>query len=108
MVDGAEYGDPMSGIWQVGIVAQRRLEFFVEGEAHGHDVGTLGGRYSQCGIRPAGDPRGIVDTVEIPRSVGLEAWIRDEKGHRRLSVNRCMRLLSLNDVRSSRWKWPLC
>ena len=108
VIDGAKYGGPISGMWKVGTVSKNRLKCFDEGGDRFHVIGTIGGRYMQCGIRPVGDARGIVDTVEIPNSAGLEVWIRDDHGNRRLSVNSCMRVLSLRDVRNQRWNWPLC
>ena len=45
--------------------------------------------------------------VEIPHSVGLEVWIRDETGNRRLRVDSCMGIPTLGDFRNHHWKWPL-
>ena len=69
---------------------------------------TLVGRYKQYGLRAAGDARGIIDTVEITDSVGIEVRIRDELGKRRLSINSGMRAPILRDIQIGKTDWPLC
>ena len=69
---------------------------------------TLVGRYKQYGLRAAGDARGIIDTVEIADSSGIEVWIRDELGKRRLIINSGMRIHSLHDIQIGKTDWPLC
>ena len=108
VIDGASYGDVIAGVWQVGIISNTRLRCFDEGRSPLNFMETLADRYKQCGLRTAGDARGIIDTVEIVNSSGIEVWIRDELGKRRLSINSGMRIHILHDIQIGKTDWPLC
>lgn len=106
LADGASYGHVIPGLWKVGIAKKERPKRSDTEGSTCHLIGTLRGRYTQCVNRQVGDSRGVVDTAGKPNIVGLEVWIRDGEGDRRLSLNICMRILSLGDVRYMRWNWP--
>ena len=102
VIDGAHCGDVIAGTWQVGVVSKTRLRCFDDEKNPLNFMEILGGRYKQCGVRAAGDARGIIDTVEITNSVGIEVWIRDELGKRRLSTNSGMGIPSAHDIQTDR------
>ena len=108
-VDGAQHGDVLAGVWQVGTLHLAPINCFVE-EPVNHPLCTMQGRYRSCGLNPSGDRRGVVDIQDIPHCIGLEVWVRLETGERISSVNSHQKTRSLNDLRANelRNNFPRC
>ena len=109
MVDSTVFGDVMGSIWQIAIwesVKGPRPRMF-DGPETTQYAKTLGGRYRECGIMVAGDGRGVISHQAAQYSRGLEVIIADSKRQRRLSINSCIGMLSVKEVRMPEIKWPL-
>ena len=86
VADGAQHGDVLAGIWQVGIINLAPLRCFV-GELVNRPPCSIRGGYRQFGLHPIGDGRWVIGVQEAPRFIGLEVRIRPESGIRRLIHN---------------------
>ena len=105
-IDSTLFGDLMGSVWQIGMYGISKMSM-KENQEYTPFVKTLGGRYAECGLLPAGDDRGIVAHQAIQFSRGLEVFITNEKRQKRLSVNSSIGLLSLQNVRKPETGWPL-
>ena len=56
---------------------------------------------------PEGDGRGVVENRAVQFSCGVEVIVSDRSADKRLSVNSCVGVLSLQNVREQTAKWPL-
>ena len=107
IVDSAQHGDVLAGVWQIGMKNLVPISCFAE-EPVNHPLRTIYDRYRQCEIIPCGDGRGIVDVNEVPYSVGLEVRIRSDVGIRTLSLNSHIKMSSLSDLRENGIQLPWC
>ena len=109
LIDSTLFGDVMGSIWQImiwGKIKGKRPRMF-DGPETTQYAKTLGGRYRECGIMTAGDERGIISHQAVQYSRGLEVIISDQQWQKRLSINSCVGMLSLKEVRMPEIKWPL-
>ena len=107
-VDSTRFGDLMSSLWQVGVMGVANL-FALERCAHAGFVPfarTLADSYADMGLLPVGDPRGVIGNRAVQFSSGLEVIIYNHEIGRRLSLNSCVGVLSLQNVREPKISWP--
>ena len=77
--DGAQRGEVLARVWQIGTKNIAPIHCFVEGPVN-HPLCTVRARYRQFGINPIGYVIGIVDFQDVPHFIGLEVWIRSDIG----------------------------
>ena len=71
IADGAQHGDVLAGVWEIGTLNLAPTNCFVEGPVN-RALRTIQDRYRQCGANPIGDGRGVIDIQEIPHLLALE------------------------------------
>ena len=106
IVDGAQHGDVLAGVWEIGVGNLAPIHCFVE-EPTNRPLRTIRDRYRQCGINSCGDGGGIVDTQELPYCNGLEVWIGSDTWARTWILDIHIPPLSLNDIRVRGFTMPL-
>ena len=105
LVDSTQFGDVLGSLWQIGIIGVPTLKVLAV-PLHTEFAKTIGDRYLDCGMHAVGGPRGIVDTHALHFSSCMEVDIRPIHGNDRLSLNSCIGVLSLADVKENNPKWP--
>ena len=105
LVDSTRFGDVIGSLWRIGAIGFPSLKVLA-GPLFTEYARTIGDRYLECGIHAVGDPRGIVENHALQYSSGVEVKIRSLNGDVRLSLNSCIGVLSLADVRNQNPKWP--
>ena len=105
LVDSARFGDVLGSMRQIGIIGLPTLKLLA-GPLHTEYAKTIGDRYLDCGMHAVGDPRWIVDTHALQFSSGMEVGIRPAHGDIKLSLNSCIGVLCLADVKENNPKWP--
>ena len=103
--DGAQYGDILGSIWQVGIMGVAKVMSLTD-QRQIRYVKTLGDRYNECNMLAVGDSRGIISHEATQYSCGQEVFIMDTDRNKRMSVNSGIRLLSLQKVKNNVENWP--
>ena len=106
VADSTRYGDIMSSLWQVGILGSTHHNG-LESPGFARYAKTLGERYTECGLLPAGDERGVIENRAVQFSSGIEVIICNQTSGRELSVNSCVGVLSLQNVIGPKASWPL-
>ena len=100
ILDSARFGDILSSLWTVSIVGKSRM-YGLEKTKFIKFAKTLGESYHECGLLPEGDRRGVIENRPAQFSSGIEVVICERSAGRRLSVNSCIGILSLRNVRES-------
>ena len=93
-------------LWQVGVIGSQHLDMLA-GQNRTRYAKTLGDSYMDLGLIEVGVERGAIDNQKLQFSAGMEVVITDHRHDRRLSVNSCVGILSLQSVRKPMTRWPL-
>ena len=99
IADGAQHGDVLASVWQIGTMNLAPITCLVE-EPVNQPLCAIQDRYRIGGLNPVGDGRGVVDIQETPHCIGLEVWISLEVGCRKLSLNSHIKTRRLNGLRT--------
>ena len=105
IVDSTQYGDVMGSLWQISVVGNFPLRM-IKGVGSSPYAKTVGDRYMECGILTTGDERGVVNMKAMQGGTGLEVTVTNPSGEVRMSVNSCVGLISLANIRLPKVKWP--
>ena len=71
VVGSTMHGDVMGSLWQIGVIGTAEIQMFHWKDSKPYTQ-TLGDRYRECGLMPAGDERGVIENRTLQQCVGME------------------------------------